>query len=332
MVCYGVRDSEKEFFTSLNKKFNYDLVLVKELLTHDNIDTVKNAQAVMLRANCIADKQNLDKMKEFGVKYVLTRTVGVNHIDINYADQLKFKMARVPFYSPNAVSELAVSLAVGLLRNTYYMAENMRKKNFKVDDFMFAKEIRNSTIGIIGTGKIGMEAAKAFKGMKAKVLGYDIYPNDANKAVLDYVTLDELLSQSDLISLHTPYIPGQNENMINKDTIAKMKKGTFIVNTARGELINHEDLLAAIKSQHIKGVALDTLLNEGQIFFKDFKAKDLPIKVYQELHQLYPRVIFTPHIGSYTDEAVKNMVEITYENLAEFETTGKCKNDISSKK
>lgn len=332
MVCYGVRDTEKVFFTSLNEKFNYNLVLIKELLTHENIDTAKGAQAVMLRANCVADKQNLDKMKEFGIEYVLTRTVGVNHIDIDYADQLGFKMARVPFYSPNAVSELAVSLGVGLLRNTYYMAENMRKKNFKVDDFMFAKEIRNSTIGIIGTGKIGIEAAKAFKGMGAKVLGYDIYPNDANKAILDYVTLDELLSQSDLISLHTPYIPGQNDKMINKDTIAKMKKGTFIINAARGELINHEDLLAALKSQHIKGAALDTLPNEGQIFFKEFATKDLPIKVYQELHQLYPRVIFTPHIGSYTDEAVKNMVETTYKNLAEYQATGHCKNVVSNKK
>lgn len=332
MVCYGVRDTEKEFFTSLNEKFGYSLVLVKELLTHTNIDTAKSADAVMLRANCIADKQNLDKLKEFGVKYVLTRTVGVNHIDIDYADQLGFKMARVPFYSPNAVSELAVSLAVGLLRNTYYMADNMRKKNFKVDDFMFAKEIRNSTIGIIGTGRIGMEVAKAFKGMGAKVLGFDIYPNDDNKVILDYVTLDELLEKSDLITLHSPYIPGENDNMINKDTIAKMKKGAFIVNAARGELINHQDLLVAIKSGYIKGAALDTLQNEGQIFFKDFEDKQLPIEVYQELSQLYPRVIFTPHVGSYTDEAVKNMVETTYENLSEFEKTGQCKNVVTNKK
>ncbi|MBE4704373.1 2-hydroxyacid dehydrogenase [Spiroplasma platyhelix] len=332
IVCYGVRDTEKEFFTSLNEKFGYELVLVEELLTHDNINTAQGAQAVMLRANCVADKQNLDKMKEFGIKYVLTRTVGVNHIDVDYGDQLGFKMARVPFYSPNAVSELAVALAVGFLRNTFYMANKMRQKNFKVDDFMFAKEIRNSTIGVIGTGRIGMEAAKAFKGMGAKVLGYDIYPNDANKAILDYVSLDELLAQSDLITLHSPYIPGQNDNMINKDTIAKMKKSAIIINAARGELINPEDLLAAIKSGHIKGAALDTLQNESQIFFKDFEGRELPIKVYEELHQFYPRVIFTPHVGSYTDEAVKNMVETSYENLAEFEKSGQCKNIVSTKK
>lgn len=328
MVCYGVRETEKEFFIALNKKYNYELTLINELLTHENIDTAKEADAVMLRANCIADQQNLNKLKEYNVKYVLTRTVGTNHIDIEYGKKLGFKMARVPFYSPNAVSELAVSLSLGLLRNTFYMANNMSNKNFKVDDFMFAKEIRNSTIGIIGTGRIGMEVAKAFKSMQAKVLGFDIYPNEANKKVLDYVSLEELLAQSDLISLHSPYIPGQNDNMINKETIAKMKKGSFIVNAARGELINHQDLLKAIKSGHIKGAALDTLADESKIFFKDFAHQLLPIEVYQELQELYPRVIFTPHIGSYTDEAVKNMIETTYENLAEFETNNNCKNSL----
>ncbi|WP_031542026.1 NAD(P)-dependent oxidoreductase [Mesoplasma photuris] len=326
IVCYGVRDTEKPFFENINSKFGYELVLIKELLTHENIETAKGCQAVMLRANCVTDKINLDKFKEYGVEYVLTRTVGTNHIDINYAKELGFKMARVPFYSPNAVGELAVALGTGLMRNTFYMAEQMRKKNFRADDFMFAQEIRNSVVGIIGTGRIGVTVAQAFKGMGAKVLGYDPYPNKANESILEYVTLDELLKQSDMVSLHTPYIPNQNFEMVNKEFLSKMKKGSVLVNAARGELINHKDLLDAIKSNHLKGAALDTLQNETEIFYKTFGESSLPKGVYADMYELYPRIIFTPHIGSYTDEAVTNMIEISLENLKEFIETGECKN------
>ncbi|WP_339021193.1 NAD(P)-dependent oxidoreductase [Spiroplasma endosymbiont of Atherix ibis] len=328
IVCYGVRDTEKAIFSNIASKFPYELVLEEKLLTHDNVETAKGAYAVMLRANCVADKVNLDKFKEYGIEYVLTRTVGFNHIDLNYAKQLGFKMARVPFYSPNAVSELAVSLALGLMRNIFYMAKKSNERNFTVDNFMYAKEIRNSTIGIIGTGRIGMETAKAFKGMGANILGYDLYPNKDNEEILKYVDFETLAKESDAVILHCPLIEGQNNEFINKDFFNKMKDNSFFLNLSRGELVNNLDLLEAVKSNKLKGVALDTLSNESQIFFKDFQNKDLPIAVYNELIKFSPRVIFTPHIGSYTDEAIKNMVEISLENLQEFEKNNSCKNCI----
>ncbi|ATZ18433.1 lactate dehydrogenase [Williamsoniiplasma somnilux] len=329
IVCYGVRDTEKVFFTSLNEKFGYELILEKALLLHDNIETAKNCDAVMLRANCVADAQNLDILKEYGVQYLLTRTVGTNHIDVNYAKELGFKMAYVPFYSPNAVSELAVNLGNGLLRNLFYMAHKTGvQKDFTVDNFMFAQEVRNSTIGVIGTGRIGYEAAKAWKGMGAKVLGYDLYPSDKAKEVLEYTDLDNLLKNSDLITIHCPYIKGQNDHMINKEFFAKMKDGSFLVNAARGELLDPVALYDAIVANKIKGAAIDVVEKEGQIFFKKFDQNLIPVAEYEKLHSLYPRLIMTPHIGSYTDEAVKNMVETSYLNLQEFLQTGNCKNII----
>ncbi|MDQ7983050.1 MAG: NAD(P)-dependent oxidoreductase [Spiroplasma sp.] len=328
VICYGVRETDQEFFHELNKKYKYQLILKPELLTHENITTAKGCDAVILRANCIADQKNLDQLKSYGVKYLLTRTVGFNHIDIAYAKSLGFLMARVPSYSPNAVSELAVALAVGLLRNTFYVANNSANRNFKIDNFIFAKEIRNSTIGVIGTGRIGFEFAKAFKGMGAKILGYDIYPNKNNETILQYTDLDTLLKTSDLISLHTPYMPGENDKMVNQKFLNKMKDGSFLINAARGELIDHEALYQALISNKLKGAALDTITQESEIFFKDFKNTKLPIPIFEKLNALSPRVIISPHIGSYTDEATKNMIEISYKNLDDFIKNLDCPNKL----
>jgi D-lactate dehydrogenase len=237
-------------------------------------------------------------------------------------------MAYVPGYSPNAVSELAVAMGNAFLRNLFYMANNERQTNFKVDDFMFAKEIRNSTIGIIGTGRIGCEAAKAWHGMGAKVLGYDIYENDSVQAVLTYTDLNTLLKESDLVSLHFPYIKDQNHHFVNKEFLAQMKPGAVLINAARGQLMDSEAVYEAVKSNHLKGVGLDVLENEGDVFFQDFNENKTPDNLTNKLLTLYPRVIITPHIGSYTDEAVKNMIEKTYENLKEILTNGESKKNI----
>ncbi|WFG96299.1 hypothetical protein M1771_09490 [Spiroplasma citri] len=184
------------------------------------------------------------------------------------AHELGFKMAYVPGYSPNAVSELAVAMGNDFLRNLFYMDNNERKTNFKVDDFMFAKEIRNSTIGIIGTGRIGFEAAKAWHGMGDKVLGYDIYENDSVRTVLTYTDLNTLLKESDLVSLHCPYIKEQNHYFVNKEFIAQMKPGSVLINAARGQLMDSEAVYEVVKSNNLKGVGLDVLENEGDVFFK----------------------------------------------------------------
>ncbi|QEH62298.1 D-lactate dehydrogenase [Spiroplasma chinense] len=327
IICFGVRDVEKPIFEKVNEKFGFEMTLLPELLTHDNVEVTKGHDAVLLRANCAADKVNLEKMKSYGIEYMFTRTVGTNHIDVEAAKELGFKLAYVPFYSPNAVSELAFSMGLGMLRNVIYMYDKMDKKDFTVDSNMFAKEVRLSTIGIIGTGRIGFEAAKAWKGMGAKVIGYDPYPNPNAEGVIEYTTLEDLISKSDLISLHTPYIKGQNDHMINKELLSKAQDGLVIVNAARGELINHQDLYDALVSGKVRQVALDTLENEGQVFFKKHDGA-LPNDVYEKLYNLKPRVLFTPHIGSFTDEAVKNMVETSFENLKEYSTTGDCKNKI----
>lgn len=326
VICYGIRNIEKEYFEKLNK-YNYDLTFVESMLDNENINLVEGHEAVILRANCPADKKNIEKMKEFGVKYLLTRTVGVNHIDIKAAKENGMLSARVPGYSPNAIAELAVTLAMMLIRSGAYTITKTLNRDFTVDEYMFSQEIRNLTVGIIGTGKIGYTAAKLFKGLGAKVLAYDIYENEEYKNILEYRPMDSLLKEADIVSLHCPYIPGKNDYMINERFIEKMKDGSILINTARGELQDIDAIIKALETNKLRGYGTDVLENEGNIFFRNMNGQKLD-KQTEKLLSLFPKVLITPHIGSYTDEALSNMIEISYENLNEFIETGRCNNSL----
>ncbi|MGX7111278.1 2-hydroxyacid dehydrogenase [Gemella cuniculi] len=328
VVCYGVRPNEVPFFEKLNK-YNFELKLVEELLTHDNIDTAGGMDAVILRGNCVADRQNIEKMSEYGIKYVFTRTVGFNHIDLQAAADYNMSVARVPGYSPNAIAELSLTLAMSLLRHVSHTVNKTSKYDFRVDGAMFSKEIRNCKVGIIGTGKIGLTEAMLFKGLGAEVLGYDVFQSDAAKEVVKFVEMDELLAECDIVSLHVPYFPGKNDKMVNAEFIAKMKDGAILINTARGELQDNVAILEAIKSGKLDGFGTDVFANEAAFFFKNFEDGDeISDQTVRELVDLYPKVLVTPHVGSNTDEALSNMIEISFDNLNDVLMTGSTTNAI----
>ena len=257
----------------------------------------------------------------------MTRTVGVNHIDIPYAKELGFKTAYVPFYSPNAIAELALTLAMTLLRNVAYTGNKTKDKNFIVDKQMFSREVRNCTVGVLGLGRIGMTAAKLFKGLGANVIGFDIFPKTGVEDIVTQMSMDEVLAKSDIITLHAPYIK-ENGKIITKEAIAKMKDNVILINTGRGELVDTDALVEALESGKIYAAGIDTLDNEVEIFFKDFNGKTLPVPAFEKLINMYPKVIITPHVGSYTDEAALNMIETTFDNVKEYLDTGDCKNKI----
>ena len=192
---------------------------------------------------------------------------------------------------------------------------------------MFSPEIRNLTVGVIGTGKIGFTAAKLFKGLGARVIAMILYPSQAAKEVVEYVTMEELNKTADIITLHCPYIKGENDNLLGEEFISNLKDGAILINTARGELQDVEAIIKGLESGKIGGFATDVFSNEKEFFFKDMAGKEIDKNV-EKLISLYPRVLITPHIGSYTDEALTNMIEISYENLDEFLRTGDCQNKL----
>ncbi|WP_035856040.1 NAD(P)-dependent oxidoreductase [Jeotgalicoccus marinus] len=326
LIAYGVRPNEVEYFKQLNK-YNFELTLIEALLTDDNLDTVKGHDSVLLRANCKGDRQALEFMKNKGINYVFTRTVGYSHIDLDAARDLNIKVARVPRYSPNAIAELAVMLAMNLLRNLPFTLDRTKEKDLRVVPEMFSREIRNCTVGVYGTGKIGLTEAKLFKGLGAKVFGFDLYPSEAAKEVVEFVSAEELLKNNDIVSMHIPHIPNENDGMINEDFISQMKDDAILINTARGELQDNEAIIKAIKNDTLRGFGTDVMPNEQDVFFKKFTDENpLPDKSVEDLLALFPRVLVTPHIGSNTDEALSNMIETSFENFYEVIETGQCDN------
>ena len=334
VLFYGVREVEVPLFHELNKKFGYDLELIPDYLnSKETAEKAKGFECVVLRGNCFATKEVLDMYKSYGVKYLFTRTVGTNHIDVKYAKELGFKLAYVPFYSPNAIAELAVSLAMSLLRHLPYTAQKFNKRDFTVDKNMFSREVRNCTVGVIGLGRIGFTAAKLFKGLGANVIGYDMFPKTGIDDIVTQVSMDELVAKSDIITLHAPFIK-ENGKIVTKEFLSKMKENSILINTARGELMDLEAVVNALESGHLAAAGIDTIEGEVNYFFKNFSDKQAEFRadypLYNKLLDLYPRVLVTPHVGSYTDEAASNMIETSLENLKEYLDTGACKNDIKA--
>ncbi|WGI37052.1 NAD(P)-dependent oxidoreductase [Mesomycoplasma lagogenitalium] len=326
VICFGVRKVEEPIFHKFNK-YGYELELRSNALTEETVDSVKGFDAIITRASDKVTAAVVEKVNSFGIKYLLTRTVGTDHLDLKRMKELDIKSARVPSYSPTAISELAFSMALMLNRKTLHFADKGKNNDFTVDAFGFAREFKNTTVGVIGTGKIGYWTAHFFKSVGAKVYGYDIYPNEKAKEVLEYTDLDNLLAKSDIISFHIPYIKGQNDKMINKEFIEKMKDNSILINTARGQIQDEEALLWALETNKLSAIATDVFNKESEIFFKKHESK-VPNSTVAKLMEYYPRFVVTPHIGSYTDEAVANMVETSFDNLNDFLTTNDSKNKV----
>ncbi|WP_395320033.1 NAD(P)-dependent oxidoreductase [Fructilactobacillus frigidiflavus] len=329
ITAYGVRPIEVPYFEKLNT-YNYELNLVPEMLDHENVIAAKGSEAVLLRGTCAGDHENLAKFKSWGIDYVFTRTVGFDHVDLEAAKELGIKVARVPGYSPYAVAELAMTLGMTLFRKVGAEMTNTHQGNFKVLDSYFSKEIHSSTVGIIGCGRIGATEASLYGGMGTKVIGYDTHANGENvKNGVPLVSLETLLQESDIVSLHVPFIPGDTENLIDTKELAMMKDDAILINTARAQVVNMAAVTEALANQHLGGYGADVVVDEGHIFGKGFaKLSDLPnAGVYQMMEQ-FPNVIVTPHVGSFTEPALEDMISVSYQNFHDVLTTGTCPNEL----
>jgi len=328
MICFGVREYEKPYFEKLGAEYDYELVLSPEYLNDSNWELAKGYEMVMIRGNCVVSAEHLKALKESGLKYYLTRTAGYNHVDIEACRSLGIETAFVPGYSPNAISELALTLVMALLRNVAYAASECHAGSFKVTNRMFSREIRGCTVGIMGCGRIGCVTASLFKGLGAKVIGYDVYQSDRAKEILEFRDIDAFLAESDVIVCHMAYIKGKNDNFIDAAKIKAMKEHAILVNVARGEVLDTEAALAAVRSGHLDGLGLDVIDHESTLFNKTFDPTHMDNPIHQAIVDLYPKVLMTPHIGSATDMALIDMIEISLKNMDEYLATGHCKNSL----
>lgn len=304
-----------------------EIVFLKEKLNIKNIEMAKGAEVVSVFINSLIDKEVIDALPE--LKFIVTRSTGFDHIDCKHASEKGIKVANMPAYGSRTVAEYTFALILGLSRKVLdasYQVKNNR--GFDISNFK-GFDLFGKTIGIVGTGKIGLNVAKIAKGFEMNVIAYDVFPNNeqAEKLGFAYMPLDEVLSKSDIVTLHVPSNK-DTKHLINKDNIKKFKPGALLINTARGDVCDTEAILLGVQEKILSGVGLDVVEGEGslkeesQFFLEDDKINldSEQIKTLFEDHLLIgrPEVFITPHIAFFTREAQHEIVVTTIDSIAAF--------------
>ena len=246
----------------------------------------------------------LDAFWAQGVRYLSTRTIGYEHIDVAHARELGMRVANAP-YPPEGVANYAIMLMLMAQRKVKLLARHSAAQDFGLHGKL-GKDISTSTVGVIGTGRIGSTVVRHLSGFGCKILAYDPYPNDDVRAHATYVDLDTLLAQSDAITLHAPGL-AENYHMLDSAAFAKMKDGVVLVNAARGMLVDTEALIAAVEGGKVGAAALDTIENEADLYYRDLSRDVLPNRDRSVL-MAFPNVIVSPHMAFYTAEDVRAMI------------------------
>lgn len=326
-LMYTVRDDEVPAIKVWGTRHGIKIDMNSLIL---NAETVKQAEGydgiVIQQRTPITEEQVFASLQAYGIRQISTRTAGYDVIDVKKASEYGLIVTNVPAYSPNSVAELAVTQAMRLIRNLALFEERGKQQDFRWSGLM-AREIRTLTVGIIGAGRIGGTAARLFKGLGATVIACDIVKRKDLENVLTYVSKEELLERSDIVTLHVPLMESTT-GLIGAAELARMKPDAFIINASRGPVLDTNALIEALKDKKIAGAALDTLEGEEKFFNMDLRGKEIPSEALKILRGM-PNVLITPHIGFYTNMAVKNMVEIALNDVLSILQTGKSEHQVN---
>lgn len=286
----------------------FEFVFHEAKLDLNSIPLVEGCGAICAFVNDRLDREVIEELSKRGVTTIALRCAGFNHVDLKAAQEFGVKVARVPAYSPHAVAEHAVALILGLNRKTHRAYQRVREGNFSIEG-LIGFDLVGKTVGVIGTGKIGIVFAQIMQGFGCRVLAFDPFPDSS----LTNVPLDELIQQSDIISLHCPLTP-ETKHLINKDRIAVMKDGVMLINTSRGGLVDTAAAIEALKSRKIGSLGLDVYEEEASLFFQDKSDEVIQDDVFSRL-LTFPNVLVTGHQAFLTHEALTNIAETTIDNL-----------------
>lgn len=325
ILFYDATSYDKESFDAQLKNYDDIELIYQEIdISEKTVSLAKGCDGICAFVNSDLSALVLEELKKIGISLILLRCAGFNNVDLKKANELGITVLRVPGYSPEAVAELAMTLALSVNRHVHKSYIRVRENNFSLSG-LTGINFFGKTAGIIGTGKIGAAMCKICHGFGMKVIAYDMYPNK-NLDFVEYKTLEEVLAESDLISLHCP-LTEETKHMINKDTIAMMKDNVIFVNTSRGGLVNSEDLVAGIRNKKFFGVALDVYEEEGHNVFENRENEFLESSITARLLS-FPNVIITSHQGFLTKEALAAISEITLENAKGYENGEICEGNI----
>ncbi|WP_336182054.1 2-hydroxyacid dehydrogenase [Fusobacterium polymorphum] len=316
IIFFDIKDYDREFFEKYGKNYNYEMSFFKSRLSLENVHLTKGYDVVCAFTNDDIGKETIDAMAENGVRLLAMRCAGFNNVSLKDIHN-RFKVVRVPAYSPHAIAEYTVGLILAVNRKINKAYVRTREGNFSINGLM-GVDLYGKTAGIIGTGKIGQILIKILKGFDMKVIAYDLFPNQkvADELGFEYVSLDELYANSDIISLNCP-LTKDTQYMINRRSMLKMKDGVILVNTGRGQLIDSADLVEALKDKKVGAVALDVYEEEEDYFFEDKSTQVIEDDILGRLLSFY-NVLITSHQAYFTKEAVEAITVTTLNNIKDF--------------
>lgn len=326
VAFFNTKPYDQDFFDRVNQEYGHE---IRYFLPHLNLQTtalISDETVICAFINDCLDENVLKALKNKGVKLIALRSAGYNHVDLKAAKALALPVVRVPAYSPYAVAEHATGLLLCLNRHIHRAFNRVREGDFSLHNLM-GFDLHGKTVGVIGTGKIGQTFAKIMQGFGCKVIAYDIKPDQAcTDSGVEYLSLQEVLTQASIISLHCPLTP-DTYHLINENTLASMQDGVTIINTSRGKLIDTKAIIAALKTSKVGLLGLDVYEEEEALFFEDLSSSVIQDDQLSRL-LTFPNVIITSHQAFFTAEAMEKIAHVTLSNIREFEQDSSLNNSI----
>jgi D-lactate dehydrogenase len=316
-AIFSTRRYDKTMLARANAAAGHELRFLEDRLTAASAPLAAGCEAVCVFVNDTVDADVLAILSQQGVRLVATRSTGYNQIDAAAAERLGIAVVRVTDYSPYSVAEFAVGLLLAVNRKIARASWRTREGNFDLDGLM-GFDLHGKTVGVIGTGKIGTIFARILSGFGCTLLGHDRYPSAAFEALGGrYVSVDELLASSDVVSLHCP-LTEETRHIVNAASLARAKRGSILVNTSRGGLVDTEAATEALKTGQLGGLAIDVYEQEANLFFQDLSSTIICGDVIQRLVS-FPNVIVTGHQAFFTEEAIGQIMQTTIDSISAFE-------------
>ncbi|OLF17146.1 lactate dehydrogenase [Actinophytocola xanthii] len=312
ITIYGCGQDEAALFRELAARIGVVPTITEVAVSEANAELAVGNRCISIGHKTRVTNPTLLALSRAGVRYVSTRSIGYNHLDVRYAESVGISVENVA-YSPDSVADYTLMLMLMAVRHAKSLIRRVEVHDYRLGEVR-GRELRDLTVGVVGTGRIGAAVIDRLRAFGCQILAYDINPQTS----ADYVPLDDLLMQSDIVTLHTP-LAGDTRHLLNRRRIEQLKRGAFVVNTARGSLVDTEALVAALESGRLGGAALDVLEGEEGIFYADLRGEQVENELLLRLHGL-PNVLVSPHTAYYTDHALRDTVENSIINCLRFES------------
>lgn len=317
VAVFSTKSYDKEYLDKTNVNNHHEFNYFESSLKLKSVKLAEGYDAVCVFVNDVLSKDVIEALAAQNIKAIVLRCAGFNNVDIETACRLGVKVLRVPAYSPSAVAEHAVALILTLNRKTHKAYNRVREGNFSIERLQ-GFELSGKTVGVVGTGKIGAAFAAIMKGFGCRIIAYDIHQNkELEQQGAEYMPFNDLLHQSDVVSLHCPLTPETNR-MINRDSLNLMKKGSMLINTSRGKLIDTDAAIEALKEGQLGYLGIDVYEQEEKLFFKDLSEIVILDDKISRL-MTFPNVLVTAHQAYFTDNALNQIAQTTINNLTDLE-------------